>query len=1096
MQTDDAERSLHLRLLGPAAWSTDGQRWQPLPRKDAALLARLALEGHQARSPLAAWLWPDVPLPRAHANLRQRLFRLRQAGGTLVHEGDDGLQLARQVSCDLDEDTAAFEAPLLAGLAPEHDAVQVWLEDARRRWLARRADRMSGLAARHESAGALAAALALTEQLLVLEPLLEHAWRRLMRLHFLRGDRAAAVAAFERCEQVLRAELGLRPSPETQALLARVEALAEPVPPVPAPALPPSLLRPPRRVGRVAEWQRMGQAWQQGRGWVLVGEAGLGKTRLLADLAAAQPGVLLVAALPGDTTVPYALLLRLLQQLAAQTDAGALWPEGPARQELARLLPELGPPPAAPGLEVLLHAALLAVFKRAAQRGWAAVLVDDFQHADAASAAVLLAAARNGDGLHWGLAQRPGDAAPPDGLQRITLGPLDDAAAAELIGLLDLPEAGITPISARLVQHAAGNPGFLLETLRLLLLDPSAANAASLPLPARMEAALSGRLARLSVPALALLRVAAVADGETAPELVATVLGQPLLALADAWQEAEAAQLLRSDGRLHDALRAVVLAGLPKALQAPLHERVAFALQQRGAPAAALARHFVAAGLHDAAARSARQAADDALRVGRLGERLAWLDHAAQAHDAAGHAAEAFEARLAAIDSRRAVAGPDAALAQADALAVAAVQPGQRVALALARAEVALGAYRLAGARDAAGAAAREAPAGSTEALRAGLLLVAARAMLGEGSALQAELPPLQTRLQAESAPLLCASLWNHWAVVQHAIGRPKACGDALQRQWQAAQAAGHTALAADAQCSLSALHVQMGDVEAGLASAREAAALQQRMGDTQGAQVSRVNEAIALVGLERLLDALALLDPLAAGPELGADIVGIAQELRAEIWWRIGQPARALAVLGPPPADDAPLPRRLNHDVVTAMCRQSLGESDRAVRAWQRVLAAAGNARGVGVALRALALASVVLPPAEARRLLADLLVRAEEAGAMPAQGLVRLRRAAWAWRVGEHDAALEDLRWLQQHADAVRHLYVPGGEWRALLHRVLVATGRHDEARAWQQAARQWARVVVQGQLPPGGWPAWCAHPAYQPLFGGGPLGGPAGD
>jgi DNA-binding SARP family transcriptional activator len=1082
--------SARLRLLGSAAWARTAGPWQSLSRKDAALLARLALDGPQPRTQIAAWLWPEVSLPRAHANLRQRLFRLRQAAGPIVDETGPELQLTAGLAVDLHGDGSDLHGALLAGTPHADDTVQDWLDDARRRWLAGRADRLSGLAARHEAAGALAPALALTEQLLALEPLLEHAWRRLMRLHYLRGDRAAAVATFERCERVLHDELGLRPSPETQTLLARVETLVAPLPPVPAPALPPSLLRPPRRVGRVAEWQAMGQAWQQGRAWVLVGEAGQGKSRLLADLAVAQPAVLAVAAGPGDATVPYALLLRLLRKLAADARWPAGWPEGPTRQELARLLPELGPPPAAPGLEVLLHAALQAVFVRAAQQGWAGALIDDFQHADAASATVLLAAARSGEALRWGFAQRPGEAALPEGLQRITLGPLDDAAAAELIGTLDLPASSLTPLGPRLVQHAAGNPGFLLETLRLLLLDPAAATRPHLPLPARMEAALAERLGRVSAPALALLRVAAVAGGDTTPALVADVLGQPLLALADAWHEAEAAQLLRTDGHLHDALRAVVLAGLPKALQAPLHERAAFALQQRGAPAAALARHFQAAGLQEAAGHSARQAADDALQVGRGAERLAWLVQAAQAFDAAGCSAEAFDARQAAIASRLAVAGPDAALAEADALRAAAVSPQQRVALALARAEVALGAYRLGVAREAAEAAVREARPGSTEQLRAQLLHAAARAMLGEGAglqaALQAELPALLHRLQAESAPLLRATLWSHWAVLQHAIGQPTACVQALQQQVQAARAAGHAALQADAQASLSALLAQTGDAEVSLDSAREAGALQRRLGDTQGACVTNLNQAIVLVGCDRLLDAWTLLDTLEADTPLGADIAGIAHELRAEIWWRAGQPTRALTVLGPPPGSSAALPRRLNHGLLTALCRQTLGDAGAATAAWQQLLAAVGEAQGVGVGLRAQALASVVLPPAAARQLLEQLATRAATAGQVPAQGLVRLRRAACAWRDGDLPAALQDVRWLQQHAAALRHLYVPGGEWRALVGRVLVAAGRHDEARAWHQSAWQWALTEVRDQLPPEGWATWRAHPAHRPLFG----------
>ena len=42
----------------------------------------------------------------------------------------------------------------------------------------------------------------------------EHAHRRVMRLHYLRGDRAAALAAFERCSSLLKRELKAQPGRE------------------------------------------------------------------------------------------------------------------------------------------------------------------------------------------------------------------------------------------------------------------------------------------------------------------------------------------------------------------------------------------------------------------------------------------------------------------------------------------------------------------------------------------------------------------------------------------------------------------------------------------------------------------------------------------------------------------------------------------------------------------------------------------------------------------------------------------------------------------------------------------------------------------
>jgi DNA-binding SARP family transcriptional activator len=287
---------LDLRLLGVPAWRVADGLWQPLSRKDAALLCRLALEGTLPRSALATWLWPDVATPRAHANLRQRLYKLRQsAPGPLVAETDERLALGPAVRVDLRQDADApeidFEAPLLAGCDEPGgtDGVQAWLDDARRQWTARRTDLLAGLAARREEAGEVAAALGLTERLLALEPLLEHAWRRLMRLHALRGDRAGALAAFERCERTLRDELGVRPGPETIALMQAVEcgAALPSVRPGRAGVLPPC---PALLVGREAPLAalhaRLGLGASPARPLTVVhGWPGVGKSMLLSALA-------------------------------------------------------------------------------------------------------------------------------------------------------------------------------------------------------------------------------------------------------------------------------------------------------------------------------------------------------------------------------------------------------------------------------------------------------------------------------------------------------------------------------------------------------------------------------------------------------------------------------------------------------------------------------------------------------------------------------------------------------------------------------------------------------------------------------------------
>ena len=68
------------------------------------------------------------------------------------------------------------------------------------------------------------------QELLASEPTSETAHRRVIRLHYLAGDRAAALLAFDRCERVLKDEVGTRPSTETLELLATLEQTGDAVP--------------------------------------------------------------------------------------------------------------------------------------------------------------------------------------------------------------------------------------------------------------------------------------------------------------------------------------------------------------------------------------------------------------------------------------------------------------------------------------------------------------------------------------------------------------------------------------------------------------------------------------------------------------------------------------------------------------------------------------------------------------------------------------------------------------------------------------------------------------------------------------------------
>ena len=213
-------------------------------------------------------------------------------------------------------------------------------------------------------------------ELLALEPLSEDAHRRVMRLHYLRGDRAAALLAFDRCERVLKDEVGAQPSAETLALLATIEARRGGGAALPADghgagerAAPAAADRPRARTRAACA-----EAWHAGQVVALIGEAGMGKTRLLHDVRRRTAGVVHAAGRPGDAGVPFATLARLLRAVTALDGAAAsLVPAARLRQRDSRVCCPSSTPAALPrqageGQRLVLQRAVASCSSRGAGR--------------------------------------------------------------------------------------------------------------------------------------------------------------------------------------------------------------------------------------------------------------------------------------------------------------------------------------------------------------------------------------------------------------------------------------------------------------------------------------------------------------------------------------------------------------------------------------------------------------------------------------------------------------------------------------------------------------------------------------------------------
>ncbi|WP_168734957.1 transposase [Deinococcus sp. KSM4-11] len=634
------------RPLVPSAQAAPDGGLPTLERRAAALLAYLSVEGPTPRSRLAGLLWPDVPESTARVNLRQTLRRLRQGG--VAPELGKGTMLHLSVPLTTEEVLGGLHVHDYDDLPELAD----WLLAVRERHRAARIVAIRTEARHLEATGNLRGALDLGEVWLDLDPVSEEAWRSLMRLHHLLGDRAGALVAWQRCQATLRRELDVLPSSATAALAREIEGDDAPPRPTPA-ALPLSTRRPPRLIGRDTEWAVMEQAWADGQGIILSGEPGVGKTRLLRDFVTAHGLAAHFEGRPGDWSVPYSTHARTYSALLRRFPELAL--PGWVRRELARIVPELGepPPPLSSDADKLrFYQAKTEVLRLAADAGMGIVAFDDLQFVDAASveAGEHSLAAFWGDGsapLRTIHAHRAGELSPElearidrlvsAGLAvRVRLEPLSNPQVAELLGSLGV--ADLAAQADEIARATGGNPLFVLETARHLL-----STSAGL-LPQRLGPLVKQRLERLSPAALSLARAAAVLGADLSPETVAPMLDCAALSLVAPWAELEDAQVLSGNAFTHDLLQEAVLSGVPAPLRALLHRQAAAALAPVGRAPARVAAHWEAGGEPGRAGPFWQAAAQEALDAFRLTEAAQLAGRAASAYAQAGHTDAAITA--------------------------------------------------------------------------------------------------------------------------------------------------------------------------------------------------------------------------------------------------------------------------------------------------------------------------------------------------------------------------------------------------------------------------------------------------------------------
>ncbi|MEU9021996.1 BTAD domain-containing putative transcriptional regulator [Actinomadura sp. NPDC048394] len=584
-------------------------------------------------SNLRKLLEPDRP-PRAPARVL-----VSAAPGYALRLPDEAVDAWRFAALARDPERAAEALALWRGPAFAEFADEEWaraeighLNELR---LAARERHVAALLRASDAAAAVPEAELLTRD----EPLREEGWRLLALALWGAGRQADALAALREVRGLLADELGLDPSPaladlETAILQQRTGAFDLPAPapipvpePVPRPAPEPAPDGP-AFLGRDDELAALtGLAAEGGvRVALVTGEAGLGKTALLTRLAGVleREGRLVVTGrCPESESAPPAW---------AWTEAlTALDRHVPAPAEAAPLLRDASAaePRDTTAGRFRLHRAVWAWLNEAARRRPLAVMLDDLHWADAETLALLAAvsgdapllvvAAFRADEVGTRLTETLAVLARRSPL-RLPLSGLPEPAVARLIAAecgADVDEATVSALAER----TGGNPFYVRESARLL--SSEGALVATSEVPEGVRDVLRRRLARLPEPAVAVLRLAALAGREADVDALVLAADAGEDAVLDALDAGLVAGLLteRAPGRVrfaHALVQDTMVADLSALRRTRMHARLGAALE-RLAPddAPALAYHFHRA----ASAATAAKAVEYAVRAADLAER-------------------------------------------------------------------------------------------------------------------------------------------------------------------------------------------------------------------------------------------------------------------------------------------------------------------------------------------------------------------------------------------------------------------------------------------------------------------------------------------
>lgn len=692
---------LEIKLLGPPeVFNNGGQPVKFAARKVLALFVYLVVEtGSHPREKLQAIFWPESENHLAQSALRTTLARikdaLREVGDPLRMDGDrvgfnvslaftldlelvarsiadtQPTQIAPHAIALLENAAGVSRGPFMDGFSlPDAPAFDEWLTIQRTNWGHRQNQIYDRLSLHQLEHHLIQPAIETVIRWIGLDHLNETAYPRLMRLHFLNGDRSAALQTYETCRNVLSHELGVEPSVETEEVLAYIRTSEAPARVAESDVEAREAFHIPF-VGRSHEYQGLVQSFQlvkKGKPQVAVisGESGIGRTRLADEFLkwAGTEGADVLHGRAFETSaqlLAYQPIIDALRERLDRENAPEDLLDDAWLAELTRILPELRERypdlPSPIGDDITARTRLFEAIARLAEalsaRHPLIWLMDDLQWADTETLELLRYLSRNwrkgkspilllilmrSEALKHGTKQRDwmSGLTRDVNVTRFALTPVLASDIQEMIQALAGDHAeGISELSAWFTAETAGQPFFITEIFNSLndygalvwrdgKLDPLATLANlkvldSESLAAVIRDVVLSRLEWLSQPAMSMLFAAAVIGRNCSFERLRQISELPEQDSLNSLDELLSAGMIieiRDEARpyiiSHDRVREVVYAQHSKARRQIFHRRAAFALTEQKAPPAELANHYAEAGDKEKAVEYLLKAGDDA----------------------------------------------------------------------------------------------------------------------------------------------------------------------------------------------------------------------------------------------------------------------------------------------------------------------------------------------------------------------------------------------------------------------------------------------------------------------------------------------------